>query len=81
MFPTDFILYSFIIQFVLVMPGLPIIFNPNTQGWDENIQCHAICETIHASLVKLNNDIYQNEKGLSERDRYYAPYKGRQARL
>lgn len=26
---------------------------------------------INASLVKLNNDIYQNEKGLSERDRVY----------
>lgn len=26
---------------------------------------------ISASLVKLNNDIYQNEKGLSERDRVY----------
>lgn len=26
---------------------------------------------IQASLVKLNNDIYQNEKGLSERDRVY----------
>lgn len=26
---------------------------------------------INASLVKLNNDIYQNEKGLSEKDRIY----------
>lgn len=26
---------------------------------------------INVSLVKLNNDIYQNEKGLSERDRVY----------
>ena len=26
---------------------------------------------IESSLVKLNNDIYQNEKGLSERDRVY----------
>lgn len=26
---------------------------------------------INASLVKLNNDIYQNEKGLSDRDRVY----------
>lgn len=26
---------------------------------------------INASLVKLNNDIHQNEKGLSERDRVY----------
>lgn len=26
---------------------------------------------INASLVKLNSDIYQNEKGLSERDRVY----------
>ena len=26
---------------------------------------------INASLVKLNNDIYQSEKGLSERDRVY----------
>lgn len=26
---------------------------------------------INTSLVKLNNDIYQNEKGLSERDRVY----------
>lgn len=26
-------------------------------------------QEINASLVKLNNDIYQNEKGLSERDR------------
>ena len=30
------------------------------------------CEQeINASLVKLNNDIYNNEKGLSERDRVY----------
>lgn len=28
-------------------------------------------EEIEASLVKLNNDIYQNEKGLSESDRVY----------
>lgn len=28
-------------------------------------------QEINASLVKLNNDIYQNEKGLSERDRVY----------
>ena len=28
-------------------------------------------QEIGASLVKLNNDIYQNEKGLSERDRVY----------
>lgn len=28
-------------------------------------------QEIKASLVKLNNDIYQNEKGLSERDRVY----------
>ena len=28
-------------------------------------------QDINASLVKLNNDIYQNEKGLSERDRVY----------
>ena len=28
-------------------------------------------QEITASLVKLNNDIYQNEKGLSERDRVY----------
>lgn len=28
-------------------------------------------EEISASLVKLNNDIYQNEKGLSENDRVY----------
>lgn len=28
-------------------------------------------QQINASLVKLNNDIYQNEKGLSERDRVY----------
>lgn len=28
-------------------------------------------QEISASLVKLNNDIYQNEKGLSERDRVY----------
>ena len=26
---------------------------------------------IDASLVKLNNDIYQNEKGLGENDRVY----------
>lgn len=28
-------------------------------------------QEINASLVKLNNDIYNNEKGLSERDRVY----------
>ena len=28
-------------------------------------------QEIKTSLVKLNNDIYQNEKGLSERDRVY----------
>lgn len=28
-------------------------------------------QEINASLVKLNNDIYQNEKALSERDRVY----------
>ena len=28
-------------------------------------------QEISASLIKLNNDIYQNEKGLSERDRVY----------
>lgn len=28
-------------------------------------------QEIHASLVKLNNDIYKNEKGLSESDRVY----------
>ena len=28
-------------------------------------------QEINASLVKLNNDIYQNEKGLSDRDRVY----------
>lgn len=28
-------------------------------------------QEINASLVKLNNDIYQNEKGISERDRVY----------
>lgn len=28
-------------------------------------------QEINASLVKLNNDIYHNEKGLSERDRVY----------
>ncbi|MBR4474613.1 MAG: SAM-dependent DNA methyltransferase [Oscillospiraceae bacterium] len=28
-------------------------------------------QEINASLVKLNNDIYQEEKGLSERDRVY----------
>ncbi|MBR5623889.1 SAM-dependent DNA methyltransferase [bacterium] len=28
-------------------------------------------QEIKASLVKINNDIYQNEKGLSERDRVY----------
>ena len=28
-------------------------------------------QEINASLVKLNNDIYQNEKGLSESDRVY----------
>lgn len=28
-------------------------------------------QEITSSLVKLNNDIYQNEKGLSERDRVY----------
>ena len=28
-------------------------------------------QEINSSLVKLNNDIYQNEKGLSERDRVY----------
>lgn len=28
-------------------------------------------QAINASLVKLNNDIYQNEKGISERDRVY----------
>lgn len=28
-------------------------------------------QEINASLVDLNNDIYQNEKGLSERDRVY----------
>lgn len=28
-------------------------------------------QEFNASLVKLNNDIYQNEKGLSERDRVY----------
>ena len=28
-------------------------------------------QEISASLTKLNNDIYQNEKGLSERDRVY----------
>ena len=28
-------------------------------------------QEINASLVKLNNDIYQHEKGLSERDRVY----------
>ena len=28
-------------------------------------------QEINASLVKLNNDIYQNEQGLSERDRVY----------
>ena len=28
-------------------------------------------QEINASLVKLNNDIYQKEKGLSERDRVY----------
>lgn len=28
-------------------------------------------QEINTSLVKLNNDIYQNEKGLSERDRVY----------
>lgn len=28
-------------------------------------------QEINASLVKLNNDIYQNENGLSERDRVY----------
>lgn len=28
-------------------------------------------QEINASLVKLNNDIYQREKGLSERDRVY----------
>ncbi len=28
-------------------------------------------QEINESLVKLNNDIYQNEKGLSERDRVY----------
>lgn len=28
-------------------------------------------QEINASLVNLNNDIYQNEKGLSERDRVY----------
>ena len=28
-------------------------------------------QEINASLVKLNNDIYSNEKGLSERDRVY----------
>lgn len=28
-------------------------------------------QEINASLVKLNNDIYQNEKSLSERDRVY----------
>lgn len=28
-------------------------------------------QEINASLVKLNNDIYQNEKGLSEKDRVY----------
>lgn len=28
-------------------------------------------QEINASLVKLNHDIYQNEKGLSERDRVY----------
>lgn len=28
-------------------------------------------QEINASLVKLNNDIYQNEKGFSERDRVY----------
>lgn len=28
-------------------------------------------QEINASLVKLNNDIYKNEKGLSESDRVY----------
>ena len=28
-------------------------------------------QEINVSLVKLNNDIYQNEKGISERDRVY----------
>lgn len=28
-------------------------------------------QEINTSLVKLNNDIYQNEKGISERDRVY----------
>lgn len=28
-------------------------------------------QEINASLVKLNNDIYQNEKGLGESDRVY----------
>ena len=28
-------------------------------------------QEINASLIKLNNDIYQNEKGLGENDRVY----------
>ena len=41
-----------------------------TQEEIEKLREHREQE-INASLVKLNNDIYQNEKGLSERDRVY----------
>lgn len=41
-----------------------------TQAEIETLREHREQE-INASLVKLNNDIYQNEKGLSERDRVY----------
>jgi len=41
-----------------------------SQGETEKIKEHREQE-INSSLVKLNNDIYQNEKGLSERDRVY----------
>ncbi len=41
-----------------------------TQGEIERLKEQREQE-INTSLVKLNNDIYQNEKGLSERDRVY----------
>lgn len=55
----------------------------NFDGFIEKVKCLQLSQEeieklkehreqeINASLVKLNNDIYQNEKGLSERDRVY----------
>ena len=55
----------------------------NFDKFIEKVKCHNLTPDeieklneqreweINASLVKLNNDIYQNEKGLSERDRVY----------